>query len=445
MRAEVTYPLSPRSGATRLAATFVVWSTIWVVTSDYLLHAVAPRLSSWPLQTEKGLVYVAVSGLLLWLSVRAMERDEAERRALNESKRRRLEESGLIGVAGRAADGKIEYVNETFAQMLGYGYHELIGMQMSQLIPHTYTHLREKAEWHLRQFGRTGLFELELARKDGSLMPILGGRATLASAHGEEIAYFVDITELRRSEEERQQLHEQLLQSEKINALGQLAAGAAHDFNNELAVIIGYASALHAKLNKDEASRGNTSQILKAADRAKILIGQLLAFSREQPSNREVIDLNQAVREMHSMLRPLLNENIELHVIPNEQQECIEIDPTQLHQIIMNLVMNARDAMPNGGTLAIAVSRSAMDGFSKELPDKSREFVMLQVTDTGKGIDDSIKLRIFEPFFTTKKQSGGTGLGLATVYGIVKQNNGDIEVTSKLGQGSSFTIKFPRV
>jgi signal transduction histidine kinase len=111
---------------------------------------------------------------------------------------------------------------------------------------------------------------------------------------------------------------------------------------------------------------------------------------------------------------------------------------------MMNLVVNARDAMPNGGALTIAVSRSAMDGYSKELPGKSREFVMLRVTDTGKGIDDSIKLRIFEPFFTTKKQSGGTGLGLATVYGIVKQSNGDIEVTSKPGQGSSFTIKFPR-
>jgi PAS domain S-box-containing protein len=422
----------------------VVWSAIWIVTSDYFVNAIAPNLSSWSLQTGKGLVYVAVSGLLLWLSVRAMEQAEAERRALNESKRRRLEESGLIGVAGRAPDGKIEYVNETFAQMLGYSYHELIGMEMSQLVPHAYAHLREQAEWHLRQFGRTALFELELARKDGSLMPILGGRATLASAHGEEIAYFVDITELRRSEEERKQLHEQLLQSEKINALGQLAAGAAHDFNNELAVIVGYASALHGRLSEDETSRGNTSQILKAADRAQILIGQLLAFSRKQPSNRGVIDLNHAVREMHSMLRPLLNENIEFQMIPSEQQECIEIDPTQLHQIMMNLVVNARDAMPNGGALTIAVSRSAMDGYSKELPGKSREFVMLRVTDTGKGIDDSIKLRIFEPFFTTKKQSGGTGLGLATVYGIVKQSNGDIEVTSKPGQGSSFTIKFPR-
>src|SRR5439155_10702226 len=231
MRGEVIYPLSHRSAATRLAVAFVVWSATWVILSDYLVNALAPPSGFWRLQTEKGLIYVGVSSLLLWFSVRAMEKDEAARRALNESRLECLKESGLIGVAGRTADGTINYVNETLAQMLGYTYEELIGKKIGGLLSPKYAHIRERAEKELREFGRTQLVEVELLRKDGSLVPIIGGRATLSGAD-EEIIYFVDITKLRNSEEARKQLQEQLLHSEKINALGQLAGGIAHDFNN---------------------------------------------------------------------------------------------------------------------------------------------------------------------------------------------------------------------
>src|SRR5262249_30038340 len=209
-----------------------------------------------------GLIYIIVSGLLLWLSVRAIENDEAGRRARNESKLLRLKESGLVGVAGRTPSGRLDYVNETLAQMLGYDYHELIGMQASKLVPAGYDDMKEKADIQLRRFGRTSLFEAELIRKDRSLVPVLGGRAKIAGANGCEINYFVDITELRRSEQERKQLQEQLLQSEKINAVGQLAGGIAHDFNNELAIIIGYASLLEGKLAEDEISHNYTDHIL---------------------------------------------------------------------------------------------------------------------------------------------------------------------------------------
>ena len=444
MRAEFTYPLSHRSAATRLAVAFVGWSAIWVIASDYIANAFVPQVSFWRIQTEKGLVYVVVSGLLLWLSVHAMERDEARRRALNESKLKRLKESGLIGVAGRSAEGKIVYTNETLAQMLGYSYHELIGMEMSKLVPSIYDHLREKVQKQLQQFGRTSLFEVELLRKDGFRVPILGGRAILADENGEEIIYFIDITELKRSEEERRQLQEDLQHADKINALGRLAGGVAHDFNNELSIIIGYASLLHARLSGDEASSVNTSQILKAAERARALIRQLLAFSRKQTVRKEVVDLNQVMAEMHSMLRPLLNESVELRVLLSREDECVEIDRSQFQQIMMNLVVNARDAMPDGGVLTIAVGASSMNGNLTDREINSREFVALRIMDTGTGIDESIRLRIFEPFFTTKERTGGTGLGLAMVYGIVKQNNGDITVTSKPGQGTSFTLKFPR-
>jgi len=442
MRTEITYPLSRRSAATRLAIAFVIWSAIWVIASDYLAKVLVSALSFWSQQTGKGLVYVAVSGLLLWLSVRAIEHDEAGRRAMNESKLRRLKESGLIGLAGQTASGRLDYVNETLAQMLDYNYHELIGMEVSKLIPPTYAHLKEQAEIQLRELGRTSLFEIELIRKDRSRVPVLGGRAKVADANGGEINYFVDITELRRSEQKRKQLQEQLLQSEKINAIGQLAGGIAHDFNNELAIIIGHASLLEGRLAADEGSRSHTGHILKSADRARKLIRQLLTFSRKQKQHSEIIDLNHAIAEMDCMLRPLLSENIELRVHLSDEEECIEIEPSQFQQIIINLVVNARDAMPSGGVLTIALGSSQINRDSKELG--SVEFVTVKVADTGVGIDDSIKPRIFEPFFTTKEHSGGSGLGLAVVHGIVKQSNGDILVTSKPGKGSSFVLTFPR-
>src|SRR5215813_8762412 len=443
MRGEVIYPLTHRSAATRLALAFVVWSTIWVVFSDYVVNVFAPPLNFWRLQTEKGLVYVAVSGLLLWFSIRAMEHDEAARRALNEFRLKCLRESGLIGVAGRTADGTINYVNETLAQMLGYSYHELIGQKISGLVSPKYAHIHEEAGKELREFGRTSLVEVELLRKDGSLVPIIGGRAALGGTEGEEIIYFVDITKLRQSEEASKQLQEQLWHSEKINALGQLAGGIAHDFNNELAVIIGYASLLETASSADDTQRG-VSQILKAAERSRKLIRQLLAFSRKQIVHTEVIDLNHTIREMQPMLLLLLKKNIELRAILSEVEECIEIDPSHFEQVIVNLVVNARDAMPNGGIITVSVGHSNDAGSAKDPEATHHEFVTLKVSDTGIGIDDSIKSRIFEPFFTTKEKSGSTGLGLATVYGIVKQNNGEIAVSSKPGQGSTFTITFPK-
>jgi PAS domain S-box-containing protein len=418
----------------------VLWSAIWVIASDYIVKVMIPKLSFWLLQTEKGIIYVSVSGLLLWLSVRAIESDEASRRARNESKLQRLKESGLVGVAGRTASGRLDYVNETLAQMLGYDYHDLIGMHASKLVPAGYDDLKEKAEIQLRKFGRTSLYEVELIRKDRTLVPVLGGRAKLAGASGGEINYFVDITELRRSEQERKQLREQLLQSEKINAVGQLAGGIAHDFNNELAIIIGYASLLEGRLHEDEMSRNQTDHILKSAERARKLIRQLLTFSRKQQPHSEIIDLNHAIAEMDCMLRPLLRENIELHVQLSDQDEYIEIEPSQFQQVLLNLVVNARDAMPYGGVLTVALGHSSRE---------AREFgngdlVTLKVSDTGIGIDDSIKSRIFEPFFTTKDQSGGCGLGLAVVHGIVRQSKGDILVTSRPGEGTSFLLMFPR-
>jgi PAS domain S-box-containing protein len=430
--------MSLRSPATRLAIAFVSWSAVWIVSSDYLLHFLFRPEAAWKLETVKGLVYVAVSGGLLWLSVRAMERDDARRRALNESKLRRLSESGLLAVASQAADGHLNYVNETFARLLGYAYHELIGMDVRNLTPQRYAHLKHAVQSELHAFGKTSLLEVELLRKDGTTVPVIGGRAKLDSPDGEELDYFVDITALKHEEKERELLQEQLLQSEKLNSLGQFAGGVAHNFNNELAVILGYASLLDAKLGHDDALHEKTAQIMKAGERARGVIRQLLAFSRKQPPHRQVVELNQAVLEMRAMLKPLLRENIELRVHTTKMLECIDVDVSQLQQIVLNLVLNARDAMPKGGKLTLAVEPN-------KTHNDSAEYVTLKVSDTGLGMDDAVKSRIFEPFFTTKQDAGGTGLGLATVHGFVEESNGQISCASKPGEGTTFSIRFPRI
>src|SRR5205814_5459669 len=211
------------------------------------------------------------------------------------------------------------------------------------------------------------------------------------------IIYFVDITKLRNSEEARKQLQEQLLHSEKINALGQLAGGIAHDFNNELAIIIGYASLIETTLTRDDTLRG-VSQILKSAERSRRLIRQLLAFSRKQIMHKEVVDLNHTIREMQSTLSRILNNNIELRTNLSNDEECIEIDPSHFEQVLVNLVVNARDAMPNGGVMKISVGHFTAAGDENDRQSKPQQFVTLKVSDTGIGIDDSVKSRIFEPF-----------------------------------------------
>jgi two-component system cell cycle sensor histidine kinase/response regulator CckA len=446
MHHEFIFPLSYRSAATRLAIAFVVWSAVWVVTSDYFLHFLfGSRLDFWRLETGKGLIYVAVSGVLVWLSVRAMERDEAARRAANESKLRSLKESGLIGVSSWAPDGKITYVNETLAQMLGDGEPEILGTDGKEYIPAEYADAYHRTELELRLCGRTSIHELELIRKDGSRVPVLGGRALVEGAGGSGIGYFLDISEIKSSEAQRKLLEAELLHSERLNALGQLAGGIAHDFNNQLAVIMGYAALLEAKLSSDESSGRNVEQIFRAADRARTLIRQLLAFSRKQVLQPKVLDLNTVLTDTHPMLRRLLPENIELVLKLSPEQQLVEMDEAQFEQVLLNLVVNARDAMPGGGVLTLRLSASIVECEPNEPVLGQVAHVTLEVCDTGLGIEDSVKERIFEPFFTTKQYRGGTGLGLSTAYGIIKQSGGEISVDSTIGVGTTFRIKLPRL
>ncbi len=246
---------------------------------------------------------------------------------------------------------------------------------------------------------------------------------------------------------ERKRLEEQLLQSQKMEAVGQLAGGVAHDFNNILTAIVGYTDLLAAELDGNVRQLEDLEEIRKAARRAAALTRQLLAFSRKQVLEPRIIDLNSVVLNLDKMLRSLISENIELKTDLANNLAAARADPNQIEQVIMNLAINARDAMPDGGTVTIETSNATLDDAyaAQHVSVIPGEYVMLAVSDTGCGMDEKTKSRIFEPFFTTKPAGRGTGLGLSTVYGIVKQTGGNIWLYSEPGKGTTFKIYLPAI
>jgi len=252
---------------------------------------------------------------------------------------------------------------------------------------------------------------------------------------------------LQKNDSERQQLEEQLRQSQKMEALGRLAGGVAHDFNNLLTIIKGHSDLLLDWLNTSEASHKSCQQIHKAADRAAALTRQLLAFSRKQVLQPKVLDLNFLITEMDKLLQRLIREDIEFNFRPGAALATVKADPGQIEQVLLNLTVNACDAMPKGGRLTIETSNLFVDeDYARKRPGLiSGSFVLLSATDTGHGMDAKTKARIFEPFFTTKDVGKGTGLGLATVYGIAKQSGGFVWVESAPGKGARFEVYLPQV
>src|SRR6266480_1390086 len=363
----------------------------------------------------------------------------AERRRAEEQYRR-LFEHELAGVGVVSLDGRFLACNPAFARILGYDSPEDLMMHDVSAI-YAHSEDRQGVLARLQETGRLVSFENRLRRKDGREVWVLANMALVPGESGEQVieSTFVDISE-------RKQLEQQLWQSQKLDALGSLAGGVAHDFNNVLTAILGYADLVLLDLPADSPHRKDLEEISKAAQRAGELTGQLLTFSRRQPIEPRILTLNDVVADTDKMLRRLIGQEVRLVTVLKPNLGQVRVDPGQIHQVLLNLAVNARDAMPDGGTLTIETHEVDVDGaYAQEHIDvQPGTYVLLAVSDTGTGMDAATRARVFEPFFTTKEKGKGTGLGLATVYGIVRQHGGHIALYSELGTGTTFKIYLPR-
>jgi PAS domain S-box-containing protein len=347
-----------------------------------------------------------------------------------------------------AKDGRILTANTAVLTLLGYEENEVVGKPIEMIFDDgtsaSTVILRE-----ILAKGQIGTVETAYRTKKGGAVPMLFSGSTMLDRNGVYgvVCVAKDITAHRRSEEDKQKLQAQLMQVHKMESVGQLAGGIAHDFNNILTAIIGNCNIIQQKLPADEPIRIYTEPIFKAAQRAAGLVKSLLAFSRKQVIEPLNMDLNDVVRKEIQFLGRLIGENIELKTILADSALTICADMTQIEQVLINLATNSRDAMPGGGQLILQTERVVLaDQFVRTHGFGTRgTYAALSVRDTGSGIDDQIKERIFEPFFTTKDVGRGTGLGLSTVYGIIKQNSGYITVDSKVGRGTVFKIYLPLV
>jgi signal transduction histidine kinase/ActR/RegA family two-component response regulator len=285
--------------------------------------------------------------------------------------------------------------------------------------------------------------EYSLRRGDGRVRQVTLRAVQLSESSA--LAFCSDVTERVRTEEALRRSQEQLQQARKMEAVGRLAGGIAHDFNNILTVIGGYADVISGSMQEPGPHRTGIQEIQRAARRAAGLTTQLLAFSRRQVLQPRVIDLNEIIRGMENMLRRVIGEDIELATSLSAEAGTIRADPGQIEQVMMNLAANARDAMPDGGRFTIETSRRFSDWMEAREPASSSDgsSVFLRVSDSGIGMDRETLSKIFEPFFTTKEKGKGTGLGLATVYGIIKQSGGQISCESEVAKGTTFLISFP--
>jgi len=374
------------------------------------------------------------------------ERLNADRaRAQAETKYRTLIEqvAAISYIAELGLSGEWHYVSPQIGPILGYSPEEWLGGSrdwVRHVHPEDHT-LVETAE---AASGRGERFQAEyrMIRKDGQVIWVSDTAVVVRDSQGHSLmeGIIVDITE-------RKQLETQLQQSRRMEAVGRLAGGIAHDFNNLLTIIKGYAELALNRTMAQLELHADIERIADASERATTLVRQLLAFSRKQVLQPKILDLNDIVLGLDNLLRRLMSEDIGMQTLVGKDVGAVKADPGQIEQVIMNLVVNARDAMPNGGRLVIETSNADLDdAYAREHATvKPGQYVMLAVSDTGVGMDADTLAHIFEPFYTTKASGKGTGLGLSTVYGIVKQSGGYIWVYSEPGRGSSFKVYLPRV
>jgi two-component system cell cycle sensor histidine kinase/response regulator CckA len=400
---------------------------------------------------ESGKVFV-LRGL-----TRDITRERAARVDLEESEQRfALVANAVLDAVMIHDGGTMVYVNKTALILLGYEEDELIGKAGEIIVA------PEDRDKIARRIARPkdDPLEVKLLRKDGSTFPVevhgrtgtLGGRTVrIVVARDLSMVNRVRMTEaeIKDLTQALQESQAQLIHSQKLEAIGRVTGGVAHDFNNLLTVILSYTQILLADIADSDPRREDVQEIQRAAERATTLTRQLLAFSRKQPVQPHRIDLTEVVHDTEKMLRRLLGDTVELRLVSSAEQLNVLADAGQLEQILVNLTVNAGDAMPQGGVLTIATDE--MEVADAEYASRHMGvdvpigvYAVLSVSDTGHGMTEQTKSHIFEPFYTTKPKGKGTGLGLATVYGIVKQAHGYIWVYSKLGTGTTFKIYLPR-
>ncbi len=365
------------------------------------------------------------------------ERKHAEAALRESEERHRLLINYTFDGFAITEDGIVREANRGFAQIFGYSVEELVGMPVEAFVA---SESRSAVRRRI-QANEEGAFEAIGLRKDGRKIDLeTVAKMYMHGGRGLRLTAVRDVTE-------RRQLEDQFRQAQKMEAVGRLAGGVAHDFNNLLTVITSYSQLLLDDFDAEDARRADLEEIQKAAAGAATLTRQLLAFSRQQVLEPKVLDLNTVVAGAGKMLKRLIGEDVDLVTDLAPDLGAVKVDPGQVEQVVMNLAVNARDAMPEGGKITIATANAELESTHTQEHSvvSAGAYVLLSVSDTGIGMDDRTQARIFEPFFTTKEKGKGTGLGLATVYGIVKQSGGFIWVYSEPGHGTTFKIYLPRV
>ena len=361
----------------------------------------------------------------------------------SEARYRSLVQSSVYGIYRSSLEGRFLDVNPALITMLGYSSVEEVLLLDPEKDVFAQPQEQARVIEDFRRTGRLDGIEVKWKRKEGNVITVrISGRAVSSADEPADVleAIAEDVTE-------RRALEDQFRQAQKMEAVGRLAGGVAHDFNNLLMVISGYAEVILAQLPLDHPLHEKGRAIQQAADRATTLTRQLLAFSRKQLLELKVVDVNAIVQDMERLVRPLIGENVELITVLSREAAHTRADAGQLEQVLMNLVVNAKDAMPTGGKLTIHTQNIVID--ERDRPEQQfirpGNYVTMSVSDTGMGMDKETQSRIFEPFFTTKEKGKGTGLGLSTVYGIVKQSGGYVMVQSEQGRGTAFHIYLPHV
>jgi len=387
----------------------------------------------------------AIGGIVS--NVRDITEGKSAAEALRRSEARfaKLSESGIVGIITADFDGRFLDVNDAYLKMIGYTREELISgsVHWNDVIAPDQRALTTQMQAPLVTLGIAPAWETAAVAKDGTRVPMLVGAALLDATT--VVAFCADLTEKKRVEEHLRKTEEHLRQAQKMEAVGRLAGGIAHDFNNVLSVVLSYAEVLLFDIEEGSPMRDDVEEIRKAGERAAELTRQLLMFSRQQVLAPKVIDLNDLLSDMTKMLKRVVGEDIDLSFSRAPSLGLVRADPSSLEQVIMNLVVNARDAMPTGGTLTIETGNVVLDEEHSRAHGCSRTgpHVLLRASDTGVGMDEATQSRIFEPFFTTKSNDKGTGLGLSTVFGIVEQSGGCVSVESQIGKGTTFKIYLP--